>query len=482
MRRTSLGVVVALWTSISLWTSPEAKAQTQTPLPEITYTGGGSKAAAMGGAFVGVADDASAGYWNPAGLTQNDRVTMGLQFRYQRQRVQNRLDSPQPLSLLYNSFSRENIFNFNFAAFNSPVTVKGQRFYLSASWFRAQDESFEASYVLDDLSDLVFDPTGLILLDQVEQFGLTEGGVKVVSLAAATQLKEDKLSAGFGVNIYVGSAYDSARTAVDLSNFDVLANDYVDRQSVTDQTNRRSFVGLNFGFGAMYEIDRYTFGVAVKTPFEIKAENDRREANRVYERTPDTLLLESESSLLYMTDTKVELPLQVALGMVFRPQDNLMFAVDYEYKAFGKSKLFFQEDLLDPRSDFIESDPEWKDVHQVRLGMEYQFQTAWGTMPVRAGFRTEPLPYRHLVNVQDAISDITGMSASYELGDQMFGEVYTIGTGIQWSQVKLDLTYEYHTATRYQDGHFVDNLLKPDFIYLQNNRSQRLSLGFTGFF
>ena len=33
-------------------------------------TGAGARAAGMGGAFIGVADDATAIVWNPAGLTQ----------------------------------------------------------------------------------------------------------------------------------------------------------------------------------------------------------------------------------------------------------------------------------------------------------------------------------------------------------------------------------------------------------------------------
>jgi outer membrane protein OmpA-like peptidoglycan-associated protein len=38
--------------------------------------GAGARAFGMGGAFVGVADDATAGYWNPAGLTQVDDIAL----------------------------------------------------------------------------------------------------------------------------------------------------------------------------------------------------------------------------------------------------------------------------------------------------------------------------------------------------------------------------------------------------------------------
>lgn len=38
-------------------------------------TGGGARALAMGGAFTGVADDATGGFWNPAGLVRTERLT-----------------------------------------------------------------------------------------------------------------------------------------------------------------------------------------------------------------------------------------------------------------------------------------------------------------------------------------------------------------------------------------------------------------------
>ncbi|HJZ13220.1 MAG TPA: hypothetical protein VJ521_13780 [Acidobacteriota bacterium] len=45
--------------------------------------GYGAAALGIGGAFVGVADDVSTIYWNPAGLTQLPEVQSYLDFRFQ---------------------------------------------------------------------------------------------------------------------------------------------------------------------------------------------------------------------------------------------------------------------------------------------------------------------------------------------------------------------------------------------------------------
>jgi len=41
-----------------------------------TFGGVGTRADGMGGAFVAVADDASAGYWNPAGIATGATVDL----------------------------------------------------------------------------------------------------------------------------------------------------------------------------------------------------------------------------------------------------------------------------------------------------------------------------------------------------------------------------------------------------------------------
>ncbi|MCK5005015.1 MAG: long-chain fatty acid transporter, partial [Candidatus Aminicenantes bacterium] len=44
----------------------------------LNLNGMGTKAISMGGAFIAVADDYSAVFWNPAGLTQMDKANLSV--------------------------------------------------------------------------------------------------------------------------------------------------------------------------------------------------------------------------------------------------------------------------------------------------------------------------------------------------------------------------------------------------------------------
>lgn len=70
---------VLLLLAIAVWPSA-----TQAQVSRVSYgndflsTGGGARALGMGGAFTGLADDVTGGFWNPAGLVKTDRIQIGL--------------------------------------------------------------------------------------------------------------------------------------------------------------------------------------------------------------------------------------------------------------------------------------------------------------------------------------------------------------------------------------------------------------------
>ena len=475
MRRITFGVVMSLIVVPGVG-SGLALAQTQRPVVNLNLYGGGTRAHSLGGAFIGLSDDGSAGTWNPAGLTQNDRIYTAIDYGFGQQKVTNSLESPTDLPILYENSSIQNITHFNFLAFNGPLTLKGQRFHLSASWNRAGFTNFKSSYEMTDFTGIPIDLPAGVELQGIHTYNEAVGGPEYATLAMATQLKEEVLSVGFGLNIFTGKEHDSTQSTIDATEFGI------GRRVVTDNVDQVDFSGVSFNFGALFQASQFTAGLTVKTPFRLESGHDARNAEAVYEVTEDSALLITQTSVLLDYKSQVGMPLQLGLGLTYRPQENFILAADYEYKGFSQSKVYIQQDLFDPKSDFVESDPEYKDVHQFRFGMEYQIGVGWGVVPVRAGFRTEPLPLSSAVNVTEPLVDLEGGTTTSTQGDQITGQVYTVGTGLQWRQVRFDVAWELSSVTQYASGYFSNSFLLPQFIATRENHVQRLSLGFTGYF
>jgi len=82
MRKSTLAITLLLL-AVHVMTAPSTRAQTGQPLDEY---GASPKSIAMGQAFTGIADDFSAAYYNPAGLTQTKGVVeMSLGIFYAKQ-------------------------------------------------------------------------------------------------------------------------------------------------------------------------------------------------------------------------------------------------------------------------------------------------------------------------------------------------------------------------------------------------------------
>ena len=65
-----------------LFTPPAAKADRVEIPSSLNPVGSGARALGMGGAFIAVADDATAASWNPGGLTQLERPEISGVFGY----------------------------------------------------------------------------------------------------------------------------------------------------------------------------------------------------------------------------------------------------------------------------------------------------------------------------------------------------------------------------------------------------------------
>ena len=201
---------------------------------DYNITGAGARAAGLGGAFIAVADDATAISWNPAGLTQLYRPEISLVTKFIAE------DWEYKSSYYDNESDKQSHFAFNFASAAYPLMngklVMAIAYQQQLDWYSDWEDE-------DDKST---------------------GGANSISSGLAFRLLPI-FSLGFTTNIWLGNWIHDDVWAWHPDEYDY---DYVDR-TIT-------FSGLNFVFGLMVDFNNLgtpvplKFGATMRTPFDLE--------------------------------------------------------------------------------------------------------------------------------------------------------------------------------------------------------------------
>ena len=246
-------------------------------------SGAGARAAGMGGAFIGVADDATAITWNPAGLTQLYRPEVSLVARFVAENYK------YESSYFEDSIDNQSHFIVNFASAAYPLMdgriVAAVAFQKQLDWYSGWESNEDET---------------------------ADGGANTIIPGIAVRVLPI-LSVGFSTNIWMGSSIKNT--------FDY---DYVER-TIT-------FSGFNMAFGLMTDLNNLQnpiplkFGMMMRTPFELGVEVDAD-----YEYFED----------LHYKNT-VDMPMMLGFGASLRIGDNLTVSTDYEIRAYGNSMINYE--------------------------------------------------------------------------------------------------------------------------------------------
>ncbi|MFQ6002239.1 MAG: OmpP1/FadL family transporter [Candidatus Zixiibacteriota bacterium] len=481
------------------------------PLTDYNFLGGGAKARGMGGAFFAVSNDPTAASWNPAGLSQLDKAQMNLSFssHMQRREYTSTSDSPS-WDFSFGGELKNDANAISFAGVVIPFTLREAELVGEVLYQRLADVYQENSYVT--LLDSAFSDTEG---DTIENYALPSIDEKVtgkldkISLSLGAKLFES-LSLGAGVNIYAGEFVSDANffAPVGRTN-EVLYVDTTGRNGIRFHPNIKSdYSGFNFTLGFMYMLEKLRLAGVVNTPFTLKEENDVR-------LLADIIIMGEVSqyswirSPLFKTDRKWKMPMMMGFGTSYQLND-LTLAADVELRNYSKTKLTYRENLANPSGNEITTSLEWRDLTQFRIGGEYVLHTKLGDIPIRAGFRNDPQLFKTQLDSSQVYlrmdMQVLGADTFYtpafvqsnygvEKGSWVEGSVLSFGTGIAWSQIKFDITYEY---ARYDDvkkevftdirpfdrGNkvFLDSWERKWFLNQESNNYSRIMISFTGFF
>ena len=202
-------------------------------------TGAGARAAGMGGAFIGVADDATAVVWNPAGLTNLYRPEVSIVCR-------SISEKNEWSDWDYNESQNHFVLNFVSAAY----PLMGGKLVAAFAYQNQLDFYYGSEY---------------------EEY---TGGANTITPGIGYQIVPI-LSAGFSANIWTGKA------EFITTNYDWEA----------------SFSGLNYVFGILVDLKNLEkpiplqFGITMRSPFNLKLDNTVDNFSYTYPETVEMPLM-----------------------------------------------------------------------------------------------------------------------------------------------------------------------------------------------
>ena len=309
-----------------------------------SLNGNGARAAGIGNAFTGVADDASAISWNPAGLTQLYQMEASVVGRS----VVGQADISGFGSIGIDRWDAQasSSFQFNFASFIIPFQVGAFNIVGGVAYRRMFDFNSELT------QNISVSGLGFSFMER-ELYSDTNGGINAISPSLGVQIN-DIVSVGITTNIMSGSE----------ENFSSTTDDGVVQ---SESTFGIDYKGFSVDLGLLFKINEMISAGALIT-FPHKREFTYTDINGVDPGSGTQSL---------------DVPLFYRLGASVRPTDRLLLAADLNMQPVSKVEIDGT-----PLSDFGQ-----EDLNSLHFGLEYLLGDET-IIPIRLGFYSNPLGFK----------------------------------------------------------------------------------------
>lgn len=395
MKRVCRLLPCSLLAAVLLCAAPRAWGQLEiNSSPNVV--GSGARALGMGGAFIAIADDATAASWNPGGLTQLERPELSLVYNWKwleedfSSSSHPELDGSQSVD-----FNEINYFSFVY-----PIrrTIGGRNLVLSINYQRKYDFDRDINVRFRDITAGTFG-TRVGFNSKVDYS--QRGGLSAISPAFGFELT-DKLSVGLVANIWNQSLLPdnewktrTTQRLVARINGSLFGGSWT---SLRQEEDFQNFEGLNFTIGALYKPNsRWSIGLRYDTKFSADV------TYKQYVRRGT-----SGGGLGFLRERRPQeytFPAALGLGVAYRfPNDKLTLSMDVTRREWDQFEIRDPENrsfLMRRRSGVtglpMSQSPKIDPTYTVRLGMEYVFvddskpEQHW--LPsLRAGIYYDPEP------------------------------------------------------------------------------------------
>ena len=375
--------------------------------------GSGARAIGMGGAFIAVADDATAASWNPAGLIQLERPELSIVGDYvSRSADYSSLSHPE-----VNNSAKTDEYSLNYFSASYPFSYLNRNMVISINHQRLYDFNLSLDYRFEAIVPLA--PPLAVTTSQDIHYN-QDGFLGALGLAYAVEITP-RLSFGVTLNIWTDELWWQNGWEEDLQVHIVnvvngspptIADIHIDDEY-------SDFSGENANFGVLWDMNKYlTIGAVIKTPFTATIQHRHTRAD-----------LPSEN---FEEEVKLRMPMSYGMGIACRFSDEFTVDLDVYRTEWSKYTLTDgQGNEFNPITGRPKSESNIKNTTQIRIGGEYLFiqEERNLVVPLRAGFFYDPEP---------ADGKVEGF----------YG--FTIGSGIGYKRFIFDMAYQLRW------GHSVD--------------------------
>lgn len=405
-----------------------------------SVVGAGARALGMGGAFIAIADDATAASWNPAGLAQLERFSLSVVNRMDRTRmmIPARGDSDSRF-FMGTELTQSDSLGLDFASMTLPFRLGKLKIVPQVSYQRAI--RFDLSSRQNGIPAVIpeKDPESgerFFFQGNFYDEARYSGGFDMVTASLGTRIFP-WLNLGFSLNYWM-NGYEGEQMKGSDGAFYSINNPDIRNNAKHEVFESRTFdiEGINFNVGVLIEIgNNLKLGAVYKTPFT--ADIDYKNKTHVVDFREDG---DNQNVHESVGRSKLKWPRSFGLGISFRPSDPLTISMDYtntewskgrllNYRFDGKIRDVFFPTLMEPEGE-ERLNPQM-DAEQIRLGVEYVVFASKVLIPIRAGFFTD----------SQYFSDVSGRTVT------MTG--YTAGLGLKLKKLSFDV------AAIFQSGSYL---------------------------
>lgn len=358
--------------------------------------GSGARAMGMGGAFIAVADDATAASWNPGGLVQLKKPEISIVGDWFHRTEEGGFKNHPESNGSWSVWGED----LNYLSVAYPFTFLNRNMTVSLNYQYLYDFTREADFSIE-ITEGRFP-------FKVEEKYLQQGGLSAIGMAYCIQITP-KFSFGFTLNVWDDDLTENAWETTDDYSATIRFGETEIPFDEFHHKDMYSLRGFNTNIGVLWRMtDKLTVGLVFKAPFRADVKHK-----------------EKGSDGEHVTNEKLDMPMSYGLGLSYRFSDSFTISADV-YRTEWQDYILMNSDgeKTSPINGKSKAESDIDPTNQLRLGAEYLFvDPGWrGAIPLRAGVFYDPAP-------------------SEGTPDDYYG--VSLGSGLAIGRFVFDIAYQY---------------------------------------